>query len=136
MPIRKTANRPSAARRFWGFRFRLTIRPDGFFAEAAGENKKKERSWGMDYTQEDKKWLKAYLNKELRDYLRKIGALTAEENKDLRDWVASGNSVYDNSCLLYDDSGGPMDYITACRINTEMIEGRLGEATASSSSPS
>jgi hypothetical protein len=40
--------------------------------------------------------------------------------------LASGNSVYDNPYCISDDSGRPMDYIGAIRVNLEMLAGEMG----------
>jgi hypothetical protein len=36
------------------------------------------------------------LRRELKEYLVTISDLTADEHKELHEWVADGNSVYDN----------------------------------------
>jgi hypothetical protein len=51
-----------------------------------------------------------------------VNDVTEEEKRDLIEWVAAGNSVYDNPYSLYDDSGCPMDFINGCRIGIEMAE--------------
>ena len=66
--------------------------------------------------------IREYLRGKLNDYMSIVGNLTPEEKKDLRKWVADGNSVYDNPCLLYGEDGHPMDYITAIRIDADMYE--------------
>ena len=68
-----------------------------------------------------KKERKSILKKELKEYEAKIGTITAEEREELRNWVSGGNSPYDNPCLLYEECGHPMDFITAIRINEDMI---------------
>jgi len=65
---------------------------------------------------------KDMLRKEMALYVQTIGSMTEREKKDLRDWVKSGNSVYDNPYFLYVDNGFPMDYINAIRINQEMMD--------------
>jgi hypothetical protein len=55
-------------------------------------------------------------------YLLTVGDITEDERRDLLEWVAAGKSVYDNPCLIYDDSGRPMDFINACRLDLEMAE--------------
>jgi len=50
------------------------------------------------------------------------GGVTEGEENDLREWVADGNSVYENPYCLYDDSGRPMDFINGCRTGIEMAE--------------
>jgi hypothetical protein len=73
-------------------------------------------------TNEDEKWLKELLRKELRQYKETISDITEEEKRELKEWVASGHSPYENPFFLHDDSGRPMDYIAACRISAEMAE--------------
>ncbi len=68
------------------------------------------------------KEIKAFVRQEYREYLRTIGELTDEEKKDLREWVADGNSVQENPYLLYGENGWPMDFITGCRIGDDMRE--------------
>ena len=53
-------------------------------------------------------------------YLLTIDNITESEMQDLHEWVASGNSVYDNPCLMSDESGRPMDFINGCRMAFEM----------------
>ena len=62
------------------------------------------------------------LNHDLNEYIIENGNLTAAEKKNLRKWVASGNSVYTNPFEISDERGYPMDYIEALRINDEMLE--------------
>lgn len=63
-----------------------------------------------------KKEIKSMLRSELKRYMSEIGILTPGEERDLREWVAAGNSVYDNPYCFYREDGWPMDYITADRI--------------------
>ena len=58
----------------------------------------------------------------METYLLTIGDITEDEMEDLREWVAAGKSVYDNPCLICDESGRPMDFINACRMDLEMDE--------------
>ena len=69
------------------------------------------------YTAKD---MKGVLRKELREYEVTIGYMTPDELKELREWVAAGNSVHCNPHILYGDDGHPMDYITANRIAEDM----------------
>ena len=68
------------------------------------------------------KTAKAYLRKELREYMLSIGKLTAEEKKELRSWGANGNSVNTNPYQLYDESGNMVDFITGCRLHADICE--------------
>jgi hypothetical protein len=72
--------------------------------------------------QYDKNTIKALLNSELNDYLELIGDITENEKKELKEWVADGNSVHNNPFLLYEESGSPMDFINGCRIGIDMKE--------------
>ena len=67
-----------------------------------------------------KKELKAALRKELKEYHGKMGFLTEDEKKGLREWVAAGNSVNSNPDMLCYESGWPMDFINGCRVSNEM----------------
>ena len=55
-------------------------------------------------------------------YLLTVDNITDDETRDLKKWVADGRSVYDNPCLISDESGRPMDFINACRLDVEMSE--------------
>ena len=65
-------------------------------------------------TQNDLKWLEESLQCEVEKYLLDA-ELTVEECREILDWVKDGNSVYSNPWLLYEESGQPMDFITALR---------------------
>ena len=54
----------------------------------------------------------AYLKREAAEYM-KTKDLTQTERQELLDWVKAGNSVFENPWCLADESGRPMDYITA-----------------------
>jgi hypothetical protein len=70
----------------------------------------------------DKISIKAYLREELKEYMRTIGDVTAEERINIRKWVLDGNSVYNNPYSLYEESGGLMDFIKGHRIGVDMCE--------------
>ena len=57
-------------------------------------------------------------------YLTTIDGVTEEERNDLYEWVAGGDSVYDNPCSIYDESGQPMDFINGCRMALDMYLNR------------
>jgi len=65
---------------------------------------------------------KKTLRKELKEYEAKIGDISDEERKDLREWVAGGNSVYDNPYYLSDEKGNPIDFVGAIRVTAELRE--------------
>ena len=69
------------------------------------------------YTKRD---INALYHEELREYEAKIGDMSADEQKDLRKWVADGHSPYENPCLFCDGDGYVMDYIQALRIWEDM----------------
>jgi len=72
-------------------------------------------------TKKLQKELKAIRYKELKQYLAVIGHLTEDEKNELREWVADGNSVYENPYMIFDESGCPMDFINGCRIGIDLI---------------
>ena len=74
----------------------------------------------MTATTINEKSRKDYLRMELKEYMQVNEGMTKSEMNDLCEWVASGNSVYDNPYFCSDDSGRPMDYISAIRFNDEM----------------
>jgi len=55
------------------------------------------------------------LQHELALFEASFGKFKPYERKGLREWVACGNSVFDNPYYLYDDSGWPMDFVSAKR---------------------
>jgi len=55
-------------------------------------------------------------------YLLTVDDITEYERYDLQEWVAAGNSVYDNPYMIYNDAGAPMDFINGCRVGMEMDE--------------
>ena len=57
----------------------------------------------------------------LKAYEAKIGDMTSQERDDLHKWVASGRSPYENPCLIYGENGRILDYITAIRIDEDMM---------------
>ena len=65
---------------------------------------------------------KAFLRKELEEYLEPAVSMTGDEKTELIEWVTSGNSPYDNPYTLYDDSGCLMDFLKGLRIGNDMQE--------------
>ena len=65
----------------------------------------------MKLTGEDK----AYLRQLMKDYLKKNPDVTPEEKAELREWVMTGHSPYDNPDGLCDDCCHPLDFISAMR---------------------
>ena len=77
----------------------------------------------MDYIPASRHCMKekpAMLRRELKEYEATIGELTQEERRELRKWVADGNSVHVNPGWMCSESGHPMDFITAIRIEEDM----------------
>ena len=65
-----------------------------------------------------KEWTREYRKKcwlEMRAYLKNFPDITSEERQDLREWVKSGHSPYDNGDYVATESGWPMDFINARR---------------------
>jgi len=61
------------------------------------------------------------LRKELREYEQTIGDLTPDERKELREWIKTGRSVYDNPWYISMGNGWPLDYIKASRTFDEIL---------------
>ena len=65
-----------------------------------------------------KEWEREYRNKcrrEMTRYLKDFPDATPDEIRDLRRWVRSGHSPYENGDFISTESGGPMDFIRARR---------------------
>jgi len=74
---------------------------------------------------EYEKYLTAFSRRkrgQIMEYIGSIGGLSVKEFILLREWVAAGNSVFDNPCCLSDERGDPLDYIYAIRIFEEMAD--------------
>ena len=72
-----------------------------------------------------KEWEKEYRKNcraEMRQYLSRFPDATQEEIRDLREWVRSGHSPYDNGDYISTESGVPMDFINARRFLEDMRE--------------
>ena len=57
----------------------------------------------------------------LMAYEAEIGDITRQERAELHKWVSDGHSPYDNPCLLYGENGRLLDFITAIRIDGDMM---------------
>ena len=55
-------------------------------------------------------------------YLQTIDDITQYEMDALEEWLADGNSVYDNPFSIYEENGRLMDFINGCRIGFDMAE--------------
>jgi hypothetical protein len=64
--------------------------------------------------------MKLYLKQELRRY-EEIIPMTLPERKELRAWVAAGNSVHANPGLYTYENGNEMDYLDAMRFEEELF---------------
>lgn len=58
---------------------------------------------------------------ELKEY-EAITIMTSEERAALHDWVADGNSVYENNSFYSQENGQPMSFLHAYRYNQEVLE--------------
>ena len=56
------------------------------------------------------------MSRELKQYLAANSGLTADELKELKEWVADGNSARDNPYGYADESGQPLDFVMAARL--------------------
>jgi hypothetical protein len=55
-------------------------------------------------------------------YFLSIDDISETEKRDLHEWIADGNSIFENPYLFSDEDGRPMDFVSACRFNGEMYE--------------
>lgn len=74
----------------------------------------------MKFTVDISQEKKEYLEELLRQYLKEIPDITKEEFKDLKDWVKSGHSPYENGDYICYEGGGPVDFINALRLQEEL----------------
>jgi len=65
---------------------------------------------------------RSLLRKEMNTYMQNIGDMTVDEKNDLYEWVASGNSVYDNPFCYSDERGNPLDYLSTMRVVKDQLE--------------
>ena len=61
------------------------------------------------------------LRRELKQYEASVGDLAPDERKALHQWVADGNSVYENAFWLAGEDGNPLCYIAAMRLVSDML---------------
>jgi hypothetical protein len=67
-----------------------------------------------------KREIRDVLRRELKQYEISIGDLTPDERKTLNEWVADGNSVWNNPSCIAGEDGSPLCYITAIRLVADM----------------
>jgi hypothetical protein len=60
--------------------------------------------------------------KQLGEFEPAIRDMTAQERKELREWVKSGNDIFENPWCISWENGWPMDYIHALRFHNGMAE--------------
>ena len=58
---------------------------------------------------------------EVLDYLEKHAA-SPEERRQTWRWVRQGHDLSENPWFLYEESGWPMDFISAMRVIDELME--------------
>lgn len=76
----------------------------------------------LDYENVDPETLKEWkakllqeFKREMRSYLKRFPDATPDEKRDLRRWVNSGHSPYENGDYIVNDDGRPLDFISAQR---------------------
>ena len=62
-----------------------------------------------------------YLQELLKQYLKEIPDITKDELRDLKDWVKSGHSPYENGDYICLEGGGPVDFVSALRFQEELV---------------
>lgn len=63
-----------------------------------------------------------FLQDRLVEYLHKMPDASPDEISDLKNWVKEGNDPYDNPFMACNESGFPMDFISAIRFEKERFE--------------
>lgn len=61
------------------------------------------------------------LTRELKEY-ETITEMTNEEKAALHNWVADGNSVYENGSCYSQENGKPMEFLDAYQYNQEVLQ--------------
>jgi len=56
----------------------------------------------------------------LEEYEDMLDSMAIDEKEKLREWIAQGKSVNSNPCMLYNEKGCLMDFISAIRIEEDM----------------
>ena len=62
-----------------------------------------------------------YLQELLKQYLKEIPDITKDELRDLKDWVKSGHSPYENGDYICLEGGGPVDFVSALRLQEYLV---------------
>lgn len=78
----------------------------------------------MNHTDKERRKI---LRQELKDYIstRKV---TPDDLKELREWIRSGHSVYENPWFIYGENGWPLDFLAAAEAAEDLEERmRAGE---------
>ncbi len=57
---------------------------------------------------------------DMRNYLKRFPDATPKEKAALRSWVRAGHSPYDNGDFIAEESGRPMDFISAMRFMADI----------------
>lgn len=61
------------------------------------------------------------LLQQLRKYEKEV-TMTIEERRDLYEWVADGESPYDNGYNINGENGWPMDFVSAMRFVSDQTD--------------
>lgn len=75
----------------------------------------------MKFQKNVKREIRELLEKQLKEYESNV-KLTKEERRELHEWVASGQSPYDNGSYLCDCTGVPLDFVHALRLEKEFLD--------------
>jgi hypothetical protein len=84
------------------------------------KTEKLRQQWVTQKTMYTKREIRAELRRQLKQYEAFVGYLAPDERKALHEWVADGNSVYDNPGLIAVEDGNPLCYIEAIRLIADM----------------
>lgn len=62
------------------------------------------------------RWRREFLEKQFKEYIKDT-SMTKKEEQALREWVAEGNSVYENPDGAWADGHVPIEFLTVYRDN-------------------
>mgnify|MGYP006916315872 FL=1 len=66
-----------------------------------------------------------YLSRtDVKEYLSQFSDVTVKEKSELLKWLKTGNDYRDNAYFYADESGKPMDFVTAMRFDKELSDMR------------
>jgi hypothetical protein len=75
----------------------------------------------MKFDKKVRREVREFLTQQLMEY-EQTTPMSKEEHRELRHWVASGHSPYENGDYICGENGLPLDFISAMRTLNDYIE--------------